>query len=109
MAQAGAVDVLQPDATRCAGITGFLKVASLCEAFSLPLSAHTAPALHLHPCCAVMPTRHLEYFHDHVRIEEMFFDGMVQPRNGELAPDLSQPGLGLTFKTADAKPYKLEH
>jgi len=48
----GAVDVLQADATRCAGISGFLRVAALAEAHGLALSAHTAPALHLHPCCA---------------------------------------------------------
>ncbi|NTV11575.1 MAG: mandelate racemase, partial [Zoogloea sp.] len=38
MAEAGAVDVLQADATRCGGIIGFLGVAALCEAFNLPLS-----------------------------------------------------------------------
>ena|SRR5437764_7385045 len=41
----GAVDVLQADATRCGGITGFLQVASLCAAYHFPLSAHTAPAI----------------------------------------------------------------
>src|SRR5207253_7333423 len=53
MVEAGAVDMLQADATRCLGITGFLQVAALCEAHSLPLSAHTAPTIHAHACCAV--------------------------------------------------------
>ncbi len=105
MLEAGAVDVLQADATRCAGITGFMQVAALCQARGLPLSAHTAPMVHLHPCCAATPVRHLEYFHDHVRLEHMFFDGVVPPAHGQLRPDLSRPGLGLEFKRADARRY----
>ena len=102
MLEVGAVDVLQADASRCAGITGFLRVAALCEANSLPLSAHCAPSLHAHPCCAVTPVRHVEYFHDHVRIEHMLFDGTLTPVDGELRPDLSRPGLGLELKRSDA-------
>jgi L-alanine-DL-glutamate epimerase-like enolase superfamily enzyme len=102
---AGAVDVLQADATRCAGITGFLQVAALCDAYNLPLSSHTAAALHLHPCCAAARVRHLEYFHDHARIEQLFFDGATEPIDGVLRPDRSRPGLGLELKRADAQRY----
>jgi L-alanine-DL-glutamate epimerase-like enolase superfamily enzyme len=105
MLEARAVDVLQADATRCGGISGFLQVAHLCEAYHLPLSAHTAPALHTHLCCAATPLRHLEYFHDHVRIEKMFFDGLPNLVNGSLQPDLSRPGLGLELKNADMKRF----
>jgi L-alanine-DL-glutamate epimerase-like enolase superfamily enzyme len=105
MLEAGAVDVLQADATRCGGITGFLQVAALCEAFHLPLSAHTAPALHTHVCCSATSMRHLEYFHDHVRIEQMFFDGIRPPVNGELRPDLSRPGMGIELKQADVERF----
>jgi L-alanine-DL-glutamate epimerase-like enolase superfamily enzyme len=105
MLSAGAVDVLQADATRCGGITGFLQAAALCQANHVPLSAHTAPALHTHVCCAAIPVRHLEYFHDHVRIEHMFFDGTPSPVNGELRPDLSRPGMGLEVKHADLKRF----
>ena len=105
MLEAGAVDVLQADATRCAGITGFMRAAALCEAFELPLSAHCAPSLHAHPGCAATPLRHIEYFHDHVRIERMLFDGALTPEHGALRPDLSRPGLGLEFKRADAARY----
>lgn len=102
MLDAGAVDVLQADATRCGGITGFLQAAALCEAHHLPLSAHTAPTVHTHLGCAATRVRHLEYFHDHVRIESMFFDGVRSPVNGELSPDLSHPGMGIELKQADA-------
>jgi L-alanine-DL-glutamate epimerase-like enolase superfamily enzyme len=105
MLDAGAVDVLQADATRCAGFTGFLQAAALCEAHHLSLSAHCAPTLHVHVGCAAIPLRHLEYFHDHVRIENMFFDGVPQPENGKLYPDLSRPGIGLELKRADAQRF----
>ena len=105
MLEAGAVDVLQADATRCAGITGFLGVSALCEARSVPLSAHTAPSLHLALGCAITPLRHLEYFHDHVRIEDMLFDGAIKPREGILYPDLTRPGFGLELRRQDAERY----
>ena len=105
MLDAGAVDVLQADVTRCGGITGFLQVAALCQAHNVPLSAHTAPTLHTHACCAAPNLRHLEYFHDHVRIEHMFFDGLPQLVSGQLRPDLSRPGMGLELKRADAERY----
>jgi L-alanine-DL-glutamate epimerase-like enolase superfamily enzyme len=105
MLVAGAVDVLQADATRCCGITGILRAGALTQAFGLPLSAHTAPSLHLHPCCALPAVRHIEYFHDHARIEEMFFDGAPIPEAGVLKPNLSRPGLGLELREAEAAPY----
>lgn len=105
MLEAQAVDVLQADATRCGGITGFLGVAALCEAFNLPLSSHCAPSLHLPLCCAARPAIHLEYFHDHARIERMLFDGAIDPVDGLLTPDRSRPGLGLEFKKQDAQCY----
>jgi L-alanine-DL-glutamate epimerase-like enolase superfamily enzyme len=107
MLEAGAVDVLQADATRCAGITGFLQVGALCDAHGLPLSAHTAPSLHRHPGCALGRVRHVEYFHDHVRIEQMLFDGAARAVDGALAPDLTRPGLGLELRRADAARYVL--
>ncbi len=77
----GAVDVLQADASRCAGLRGFLRVAALCESRSIPLSAYCCPALQVHACCAVRPAVHLEFFHDHDRIERMLFEGAVRPRD----------------------------
>lgn len=105
MCAAGAVDVLQADATRCKGITGFLRAAAIADAFLLPLSSHCAPSLHLHPCCAAPRVRHMEYFHDHARIEHMLLDGALSPVGGEMEPDLGRPGLGLELKEADARRF----
>lgn len=107
MLDAGAVDVLQADASRCAGITGFIGAAALCHAQQMPLSAHCAPSLHVAPGCAALPFRHLEYFHDHARIEHMLFDGALTPKNGVLYPDLSRPGMGLEFKKQDAAQFAI--
>jgi L-alanine-DL-glutamate epimerase-like enolase superfamily enzyme len=103
--EAGAVDVLQADATRCAGITGFMRADALCKAHSVPLSAHCAPQIHAHACCAVEMLLHCEYFHDHARVEGALFDGALSPNGGVLIPDPSRPGLGIELKRADAQRY----
>ncbi|HVU49717.1 MAG TPA: enolase C-terminal domain-like protein [Polyangia bacterium] len=105
MLAAGAVDVLQADASRCGGPTGFLRVGALCDAWQVPLSAHCAPALHLHACLAAPRLLNLEYFHDHARIEQMLFDGAAHPVAGELRADLTRPGLGLALKRKDAERF----
>ena len=107
MLDAGAVDVQQADATRCGGITGFLAAGVLCEVHHIDLSGHCAPSLHCHVACAAPRLRHLEYFHDHVRLEAMLFDGAAAVRDGTIAPDLTRPGLGLTLKAADAARFAL--
>jgi L-alanine-DL-glutamate epimerase-like enolase superfamily enzyme len=105
MLGAGAVDILQVDATRCGGITGFVRAAALCEAAGIPLSAHTAPSLHAHVCCALAPVIHVEYFYDHARIEDTLFEGTLTPRGGALEPDRSRPGFGLELKRSEAARY----
>jgi L-alanine-DL-glutamate epimerase-like enolase superfamily enzyme len=105
MLAAEAVDVLQADATRCGGITGFLEAATLSRTFQRPFSFHCAPSLHAIPACVAPSFWVGEYFFDHARIERMFFDGALKPVNGFLKPDRSRPGLGLEFKRADASPY----
>ena len=107
MLEAKAVDILQADATRCGGISGFLKAGYLAESFQVPFSSHCAPALHLHAALALPSFYIAEYFYDHVRIEKMLFDGVSPPSGGYLKPDLSRPGLGLEFKYKDAEKYKL--
>jgi L-alanine-DL-glutamate epimerase-like enolase superfamily enzyme len=100
-----ALDVLQADITRCGGVTAFMQVAALCESFNVPLSGHTAPALHTHAACAAVPFTELEYFHDHVRIEEIFFEGLPRLSNGALKPDWSRPGNGLELKRVEAQKF----
>ena len=81
---AEAVDCLQLDVTRCGGITEFLRGAALAAAHNVQVSGHCAPNLHAQVAVAVPNLRHLEYFHDHQRIERMFFDGTLDPEGGVL-------------------------
>jgi L-alanine-DL-glutamate epimerase-like enolase superfamily enzyme len=104
---AGAVDVLQVDVTRCGGITTTLRIDAMARARSMPTSIHCAPAVSAHAGAAMATLRHLEYFHDHVRIERMLFDGVpeVGP-GGVLVPAADRPGLGLELRRADAEAYR---
>ena len=95
---AGCVDVLQADVTRCGGITNLLRVDGICKARALPFSAHCAPAISAHACAALECARHIEYFHDHVRVERLLFEGTLDPAGGALRPDPDRPGLGLELR-----------
>jgi L-alanine-DL-glutamate epimerase-like enolase superfamily enzyme len=105
--EAGAVDCLQLDVTRCGGITEFLRGAALAAAHNLEISAHCAPNLHAHVGSAVPNLRHVEYFHDHQRIEGLLFDGALRPQGGDLVPDPGQPGLGLRLRDRDAEQFRV--
>lgn len=107
MLDAQAVTVLQADCTRCGGISGFLEVAALCWAHNVPLSAHCGPSMHLHICCSVPRAVHMEFFHDHARIERMFFDGFCEPIQGCMMPDLSRAGNGLELKVKDVMKFEV--
>jgi L-alanine-DL-glutamate epimerase-like enolase superfamily enzyme len=101
------VDCLQADVSRCGGITEWLRVAGVAAAHNLDVSGHCAPHLHVDAALATANLRHLEWFHDHVRIESMLFDGALDPEGGVLRPDLTAPGHGLAFKEKDAEQYRI--
>jgi L-alanine-DL-glutamate epimerase-like enolase superfamily enzyme len=107
MLGAGAVDILQADVTRCLGVSGWLQAADLAFAQSTPFSAHTAPSLHAHLGCVAPAIAHVEYFHDHARIERLLFDGAPEPTGGCLRPDPSRPGFGLELKALDAEQWRI--
>lgn len=107
MLAAGAVDCLQADATRCGGFTVWLRAAALAEARGLQISGHCAPHVHAHAAAAVPNLRHLEWFHDHVRIERMLFGGCLDPSGGTIRPGAAgAPGHGMELRVRDAEPYR---
>jgi L-alanine-DL-glutamate epimerase-like enolase superfamily enzyme len=106
--EAGAVDVLQADVTRCGGITELLHIAGLCGANQISFSAHCAPAVSAHVCCAIETVEHIEYFHDHSRIESMLFEGTPEPADGELRPVDSRAGLGFEPRGSVLEEYRLD-
>lgn len=107
MLEANCVDVLQADVTRCGGISELLRIGALCAAYNVPLSAHTAPMLHAHVACAIPQIIHVEYFHDHVRIEQMLFDGCLHQGGGCLTPASDIAGNGLSLRRDVAAQYRV--
>ncbi|CAG6396376.1 mandelate racemase [Streptomyces cocklensis] len=107
MLAADAVDCLQADATRCGGITVWLRAAALAESRGLTVSGHCAPHLHAHAAAAVPNLRHLEWFHDHVRIEQLLFSGALDPSGGTIRPgSTGSPGHGMDLRAQDAEAYR---
>jgi L-alanine-DL-glutamate epimerase-like enolase superfamily enzyme len=104
---AGCVDVLQGDVTRCGGITNLLRADGICRTHSLPFSAHCAPQVSAHLCCALERAVHIEYFHDHERIESMLFEGTLELEAGQLRPDSARPGLGIELRRAEAERFRV--
>jgi L-alanine-DL-glutamate epimerase-like enolase superfamily enzyme len=107
MLKADAIDILQADATRCGGISGFLKIGHLAEANQIPFSSHCAPSVHLHAALSLSSFFIAEYFFDHVRIENMLFDGISPPANGCLMPDPTRPGTGIELKHNEAEKFRI--
>ena len=106
MVDADAVDILQADATRCLGVSGFLLAGEIAYSAGVPFSAHCSPTIHAHAACAVPQISHVEYFHDHVRIERMLFDGAPGRRGGHVYPASDRPGLGLELKRRDVEAFR---
>jgi L-alanine-DL-glutamate epimerase-like enolase superfamily enzyme len=106
MCSGGAVDVLQADVSRCAGISEWLRVAGIAAAHGLEISGHCAPSLHVAPAASVPNLRHVEYFHDHARVDRMLFEGVLDPCDGVLVAPRDRPGMGLSLREADAAPFE---
>ncbi|MGJ7511174.1 mandelate racemase/muconate lactonizing enzyme family protein [Variovorax sp. GT1P44] len=93
---AGGVTFPEPDVTNCGGITAFMKIAHLAEAFNLPVTSHGAHDVTVHLLAAVPNGSFLEahgfglddYIADPLRIDDGF----------AIAPD--RPGHGIAFDWA---------
>jgi L-alanine-DL-glutamate epimerase-like enolase superfamily enzyme len=103
MCRAGAVDCLQLDVTRCVGISGWLKAAAVAESYGLQVSGHCAPSAHLAVAASVPNLRHVEFFSDHERVEQLLFDGVIIPIDGSCRLDDKSVGNGLTLRPEAAE------
>ncbi len=104
---AEAVDCVQVDVTRCGGPSELGRIAALAAAHGLEVSGHCAPHAHLAALAAVPNLRHLEWFHDHVRIEQLLFDGCAEPTGGSLPLRDDIVGHGLTWRAGAAAPFRV--
>jgi L-talarate/galactarate dehydratase len=92
MIEARSVDYVMIDLIRVGGITQWMKVAGMAEAFNLPVVSHVAPEIHSHLVAAVPNGLTVEYMGWMLRL----FDGVAPLEDGELVLS-DRPGLGLTF------------
>ncbi|WP_277554811.1 mandelate racemase/muconate lactonizing enzyme family protein [Halobaculum limi] len=93
--RAGAVDVVQPDATVCGGITEWLRVAHTAASHDIPVVPHYNPHLHAHLVASVENGGMVEYFYRDRDIK--VFDDLIvnppTPEDGKLTP--RGPGHGV--------------
>jgi L-alanine-DL-glutamate epimerase-like enolase superfamily enzyme len=90
---AGAVTYPEPDVTNCGGVTPFMKIAHLAEAFNLPVTSHGAHDVTVH-LLAACPNR--SYLEAHGFGLERYIAEPLQIQEGfALAPD--RPGHGIAF------------
>ena len=92
MLEAGSVDIPMIDVLRAGGITQWMKIAALAEAFNLPVVSHLLPEIHVHMIAAIPNGLTVEYMPWSCRL----FEEVPQPRQGMLAVP-QKPGLGLVF------------
>jgi len=90
--EARSVDIVMIDVLRAGGITQWLKIAAMAEAFNLPVVSHLLPEIHVHLVAAVPNGLTVEYMPWSVRL----FEDAPRPTKGELAVP-EKPGLGLKF------------
>ena len=102
MMEARSVDVPMVDLVRVGGITQWLKVAGMAEAFNLPVVSHLIPEVHVHLIGAAPNGLTVEYM---PWLGHMFKEVPVQ-QGGELAMP-TKPGLGLEFDDATLERYKV--
>src|SRR5438105_459864 len=92
MIEQHSVDYVMIDLIRVGGITQWMKVAGMAEAFNLPVVSHVIPEIHTHLVAAVPNGLTVEYMGWMLRL----FEGAAAVDNGELVLS-DRPGLGLTF------------
>jgi L-talarate/galactarate dehydratase len=97
MIEQRSVDYVMIDLARVGGVTPWLKVAGMAEAFNLPVVSHVIPEIHAHLVPAAPNGLTVEYMGWMLEL----FDGVAEfdPKSGDL--ELSdRPGLGLAFNQA---------
>ncbi len=101
MMEARSVDIPMVDLVRVGGITQWLKVAGMAEAFNLPVVSHLIPEVHVHLIGAVPNGLTVEY----MPWLRPLFKAVPEQQGGELAMPTA-PGLGLEFDQTTLDRYK---
>ncbi len=89
----GGVSFPEPDVTNCGGVTTFLKIAHLAEAFNLPVTSHGAHDVTVHLLAAVPNASYLEAHG--FGLDDYLAHPLVIEDGKAIAPE--RPGNGLEF------------
>jgi L-alanine-DL-glutamate epimerase-like enolase superfamily enzyme len=101
--QRGVLRVVQPDVGRIGGVTGWMRVAQLADAFNLPVAGHLMQEVSVHLLCAAKNASMLEY----VPVFDPIFESPLQiAADGSVAPH-DIPGVGVKFRKELIEPYRL--
>jgi L-alanine-DL-glutamate epimerase-like enolase superfamily enzyme len=103
MLEARSIDVVMIDLLRAGGITQWMKIAGMAEAFNLPVVSHLVPELHVHLIAAIPNGLTVEYMPWTLRL----WEETPKLENGQLVVP-AKPGLGLTFDQAALKRYQVD-
>ena len=95
MLEARSVDIVMIDLLRAGGITQWMKIAGMAEAFNLPVVSHLIPEIHVHLIAAIPNGQIVEY----MPWTRPLFDKCPLPDKGMMSVP-QEPGLGLTFTKA---------
>jgi L-alanine-DL-glutamate epimerase-like enolase superfamily enzyme len=100
MLEARSVDIVMIDVLRAGGITQWLKIAGMAQAFNLPVVSHLVPEIHVHLIAAIPNGLTVEY----MPWSGNLFEQVPVPEKGMLTvPD--KPGLGLKFNRETLKRF----
>jgi L-alanine-DL-glutamate epimerase-like enolase superfamily enzyme len=102
MLEARSIDIVMIDLVRAGGITQWMKIAGMAEAFNLPVVSHLIPEIHVHLVAAIPNGLTVEYMPWTLRL----FEETPAIEGGQLVVP-SKPGLGLAFDRSALKTYQV--
>ncbi|MCY3801101.1 MAG: mandelate racemase/muconate lactonizing enzyme family protein [Chloroflexi bacterium] len=104
----GAADIAQPDVGRVGGVTEWMKVAQLADAFNIPVASHGYQLVHLHLACATPNMLVVEVLGTVEEADRILYKEFPVPSGPDWAPDPDKLGLGLELNPATVERYGLD-
>lgn len=88
----GGCSIVQADVARVGGITPWLKIAALAEAYDVPVCPHFLMELHVSLSCAVQNGRYVEFI---PQLDTITHSGLIVEQGMAVAPN--EPGIGISW------------
>jgi len=103
-----AVDIIQPNAFVCGGISEWIKISALASAWDVPVAPHNAQDIHVHLAAATSNSLNVEYFlpsEDIIKFSELLIEPN-KPKDGYMEVP-QKPGLGIDLNEKAIERYKI--